>query len=190
VTLHSVDVRAAIASVASSMKEKKWKNSDIRDILLGGGFDVPNRTLDWWVSYLRTGEPLFAEDETRGRKWKIDKGKEEGVVGFIIVNNEHDTPVKQKTIIQFIEAAFDEKYAESEVTYFAKRHGFSSRVFKTKAAGYKFDFDYLSDLYISWVLDRRKEGISQPGRTRYCCFDFTFTGHRTTQTKGYVPKEG
>lgn len=66
-----------------------------------------------------------------------------------------------------------------------QEYAFSTKVIKQSTGGFKLDYEILASMYFEHLVLLKEIGMYTWNPAHLCCWDFTFTGHRTFRRSSY-----
>ncbi len=180
------DVRTAFARLYLAWKAHGRLKSDFLVLLSEAGYDIPLRTLDEWVSNVRSKGSATSYTKASGRPHTLSQNAVRLLVGFVLEQNESNIEVHPDTAQAFVRNRLGLEISLRSVSNYLHGAGFSSKVTQNKTSGFKLDAASLCKLTLNWL---RSTPLDVP-RSNLCSIDFVFSGHRKDLRSSWSPVGG
>ena len=179
----SAEIRAFAAYMLVGLEKRGINRKLVLDVMRESGYVPSLRTVRRHKIRASSGEDIFSSEKASGRPPTLDEAEREICAGFVLAQNLAHKDVHLADYIRFVSKSFDVKLSRTTALRYLKLTGFSSRIVKSKASGYKLDSAAECKMMLNWVSARRKQ--FKLSRDKMASIDFTYTGHRTDHRVSY-----
>ncbi|CAK0759795.1 transposase [Gammaproteobacteria bacterium] len=182
-TQTSTEVRAFAARVLVGLEELGIKRKLVLDVMSEAGYVPSARTVRRHRGRARSGEDVLSPEKPSGRPPMLDEDEREICAGFVLAQNLAHKDVHLEDYIRFVSENFGVKLSCSTASRYLELTGFSSRIVKSRASGYKWDVVAECKMMLNWVNAHREQ--FKGSWEKMASIDFTYTGHRTDHRVSY-----
>lgn len=152
------------------------------------GYSLHRTTIGKWVSKSNNQEPIYTEDDKRGKKQLLHPEQIALFVGFVIHENEEGNTVDREAVQKFLRESLGIPVALRTISTYLKEEGLVLRTVASRPLTKVKTLDDYKRLYYQWLLDKHAGLAFEGPRKDMASIDFMSNSRRLERNQSFSPK--